>query len=125
MPTRSTKQFACPVQFSLSIIAGKWKPSILWQLHQGTSRFAELEAAMPGVSHKVLTQQLRELERDGIVQRDVRGKAWNGVDYSLTPFGRTLRPALDALAHWGKENHRRFGVSLMRSPSRPACSGLN
>lgn len=121
MASSNPRHFDCPVQFSLSVIAGKWKPSILWRLQQGTRRFAELETTMPGISHKVLAQQLRELERDGIVHREVRGKVWLGVEYSLTPLGRTLRPALDALAIWGKRNHGRFGVELAIAPACQAA----
>lgn len=110
------RQYACPVEVTLSVIGGKWKPLILWELRAGPRRFSELETAIPAISHKVLTQQLRELERDAVISRHVLGRANSGrarhVDYALSEFGRTLRPVLNSMAKWAKEHHAHLGVIL-------------
>ena len=96
----------CPVEITLDVIAGRWKPAILWELRAGRRRFTELLASLPGVTHQVLTRQLRQLERDGIVTRTVRSGAVRHVEYTLSDFGRTLRPSLNALARWAKMHRR-------------------
>ena len=95
----------CSVREALNVIEGKWKPIILYYLVQNTKRFGELRKLMPDATQKMLTQQLRELERDGIVTRKIYQQVPPKVEYSLTPYGRTLKPVLDALCKWGK-NHR-------------------
>jgi DNA-binding HxlR family transcriptional regulator len=97
----------CPVEITLGFIAGRWKPAILWELRGGRRRYTELLASVPGISHQVLTRQLRQLERDGIVTRTVQAGAARHVEYALSPFGRTLRPSLNALAGWAKAHHAR------------------
>ena len=97
--------FSCPVELTLAIIGGKWKPGILWQLHDGPRHFNELQRSLPRVTHKVLTSQLRQLERDGIVTRS------DGA-YVLSDFGQTLRIALDELAAWVKVNSSRYGAVI-------------
>lgn len=104
------KTFACPVDVTLSLIHGKWKPMILWLLSARSRRFSDFQAAMPQVAHKVLSQQLRQLEADGLIGRTVRDAQGQRMDYRLTEFGRSLRPALNALATWGKVHHRALGV---------------
>jgi DNA-binding HxlR family transcriptional regulator len=105
--------FACPVDVALSVIHGKWKPAILWSLAGGTCRFRDFQAALPQVAHKVLSEQLRQLEADGVIERRGREDADTGTEYVLTGFGRTLRPALNALASWGKAHHRELGVDYL------------
>jgi DNA-binding HxlR family transcriptional regulator len=95
----------CSVRAALSVIGGKWKPVIARYLMLGTRRFGELRKLMPDVTQKMLTQQLRELERDGIVARKVHQQVPPKVEYSLTSYGKTLRPLLHALCKWG-EKHR-------------------
>ncbi len=97
--------FNCPVELTLAVICGKWKPGILWQLHDGPRHFNDLQRAMSGITHKVLTTQLRQLERHGIVSR-IDGA------YALSDFGQTLRRALDELATWGKANSARYGAII-------------
>jgi DNA-binding HxlR family transcriptional regulator len=105
--------YACPVQLTIDIVGGKWKPLILWLLRSGRPRrFNDLHRAMPDVAHKVLTQHLRQLERDGVVARTVIGEPHRQVEYCLTSFGATLRPALNEMAAWAKQHHRRFGATL-------------
>lgn len=95
------KTYLCPVEVTLEIVEGRWKAPILWLLHGKTLRFSELKRAMPGVTQRVLTQQLRELERDGALRRKVFPVVPPKVEYSLTPLGDSLRPVLDVMCSWG------------------------
>ena len=103
----------CPVETTLAVIGGKWKPLILWRLKSGVWRFGELQRLVPGVTRKMLTQHLRELERDGIVARKVYSEVPLKVEYSLTEYGQTLRPLLKELCDWGQRHERR--VKLIES----------
>jgi DNA-binding HxlR family transcriptional regulator len=97
-------QFTCGLDATLRVIAGKWKPLILYFLLQGPNRYGELKRAVRGVSDKVLIQQLKELEADGILRRTDYKEVPPRVDYSLTPLGRSLAEALAPLCTWGAEN---------------------
>jgi DNA-binding HxlR family transcriptional regulator len=103
-----TRKYNCPVEAALDVIGGKWKVVILCWLKQGMHRFGELRRRLPGVSERMLTQQLRELERDGIVQRKVYPEVPPRVEYTLTPFGDTLRPLMDMLNRWGETHMKRI-----------------
>ena len=94
------------VATTLSVMGGKWKPLILCQLFKKPRRFNELET-IPGVSPKVLTQQLRELEQDGLVQRIVVQVVPPHVEYRMTDYGETLCPVLRTMAQWGEEHETR------------------
>src|SRR6266851_4049637 len=99
----------CPVNAVLRIIAGKWKPLILCELRHGARRFSELRRDIPGISEKVLSANLRDLETDAIVsRREFHEGAVLATEYAFTAYGRTLIPALTALAEWGLE-HQRLG----------------
>jgi DNA-binding HxlR family transcriptional regulator len=100
---KNSKQYQCPVEATLEVIGGKWKPIILWQLKAEKMRFSGLQQSMQGISPKMLTKQLRELEEDGLVLREVHPEIPPKVEYSLTDFGKTVLPVLDALCHWGNE----------------------
>jgi len=100
--TEDTKQYICGVAVSLEIIGGKWKGVILWHLCHKTLRFSQLRRRLQGVTQKMLTQQLRELERDGLVNRKVYAEVPPRVEYSLTDLGRTLEPTLRQLCDWGR-----------------------
>lgn len=89
---------------ALNVIGGKWKPMILHMLSAGTMRFGDLKKNIPPVSQKMLTQQLRELESDGIVKRTMYAEVPPRVEYSLTDRGRSLKPILDDLYEWGQQN---------------------
>lgn len=93
--------YFCPVTATVSVMGGKWKSIILWNLFQDTRRFGELKRRIPKITQKMLTQQLRELERDGIVHREVYPVVPPKVEYSLTEDGHTLVPILQAMAEWG------------------------
>ena len=92
----------CPAEATLEVIGGRWKVPILWHLLKGTLRFSELRRALPGVTQKMLTQQLRELERQGVVRRTVYPQVPPKVEYSLTDRGASLKPVVDAMCKWGK-----------------------
>lgn len=97
------KLFNCEKELTLSVIGGKWKMLILWHLgKEGTKRFGELKSLMPGITQRMLVNQLRELEEDLIVERKVYPVVPPKVEYSLTEQGRTLMPILDAMYEWGK-----------------------
>ena len=93
----------CPVVNTLDIIGGKWKVLILYYLNGETRRFNELQRLLAGITQRMLTLQLRELENDGIVHRKVYPQVPPKVEYSLTEFGRTLMPVIEAMHHWGEQ----------------------
>lgn len=94
--------YACPVEIAVAVIGGKWKAVILYHLLDGTKRFGELKKLYPRISQRILTLQLRELERDQIVARKVFPEVPPRVEYSLTAFGRSLEPLIRELKAWGK-----------------------
>jgi DNA-binding HxlR family transcriptional regulator len=94
----------CPMVAAINVIGGKWKPVVLHMLSEETMRFGELKKNIPPISQKMLTQQLRELELDGIVKRTVYAEVPPRVEYSLTERGATLKPILEDLYQWGREN---------------------
>jgi DNA-binding HxlR family transcriptional regulator len=98
----------CPVEVTLAVIGGKWKPLILWHLSEGgVRRFLELQRTIPGITRKMLTQHLRELERDGVVARQIFDEMPLRVEYSLTKYGQTLRPLMRVLCDWGSKHEAR------------------
>ena len=106
---------SCPVQATINVLSGKWKVQAVWRLSFGPLRFAELRDLLRGVSEKVLTAQLRELEKDGIVNRAAAPSSPPKVTYSLSPSGQTLIPLLEGLCDWGS---KQFGIkpNLPRHP---------
>lgn len=101
---------ACLVETTLSLIGDKWKVLILRDLITGTKRFGELKKSIGTVSQKVLTAQLRNMEENGLVHREVYAEVPPRVEYSLTELGQSLKPILDALQNWGeeyKQNHEK------------------
>lgn len=104
----------CPVKLTASIIGGKWKPMLLFYLEGKTRRFCELQRLIPGLTKKMLTQHLRELERDGIVQRKVFAEVPPHVEYSLTRHGESLKPILKLMSAWGTRHQARYGMTVRR-----------
>lgn len=92
----------CPIEVSLEVIGGMWKVIIVRELRQGTQRYNQLHRALKGVTHKMLTQQLRELERDAVISRKVYPQVPPKVEYSLTSLGQSLDPLLDSMHAWGE-----------------------
>lgn len=99
------------VQEALSVVGGKWKATILWHLNRQTMRFNELNRTLPNITRKMLTQQLRELEQDGIIHRHVYPVVPPKVEYSLTEYGKTVCPIFQALNDWGQK-HRDYQQKL-------------
>ena len=91
----------CPAELTVKLIAGRWKIVSLWYLFQDVKRFSELRRALTGVTQKVLTQQLREMERDGMIARQVFAQVPLKVEYSVTPLGASLKPVVEAMHQWG------------------------
>ncbi|MFC8718575.1 winged helix-turn-helix transcriptional regulator [Kitasatospora sp. NPDC057198] len=109
--------YVCGIDAALDVVSGKWKGLILWELHaHRVRRFAELRRGLPGVSEKMLTQHLRELEEDGLVHREVHAEVPPRVEYSLTEDGRSLNRALAPLGDWGTERVRREGLATATLP---------
>jgi DNA-binding HxlR family transcriptional regulator len=107
-------RLTCAVETTLDIIGGRWKVLILHELFQGVRRFNELHRALNGVTQKMLTQQLRELEDAGIIHREVYPQVPPKVEYSLTALGQTLEPILDAMHNWGNQ----YNQSRLEPPEK-------
>src|SRR5437588_8708240 len=116
------KIYNCPVEAAVDVFGGKWKALILWWLQGRTWRFAELRRQIPGITEKMLTRQLRELEADGIVDRRVYATVPPKVEYSLTEYGRSLKRALRALCDWGRHHMERIGA-VETLPDKAAAPG--
>lgn len=110
----SERLYECGLDAAVDVVGGKWKPLVLWALSVQPRRFGALRRELPGVSEKVLTQQLRELERDGIVRRTVHAQVPPHVEYSLTELGASLEQALAPLGEWG-ERHLAHIVAVRRT----------
>lgn len=95
--------FTCPVEATIQLIGGKYKAVILWHLMNKTLRYSELHKLMPKATDKMLAQQLRELENDGLINRKVYPVIPPKTEYSLTDFGKSLTPILDELCNWGEK----------------------
>lgn len=95
------------MQITLDVIGGKWKPVVLYNLQNKTMRFNELCRAIPAITQKMLTQQLREMEHDGLVKRKIYPEIPPRVEYSITSYGKTLNPILTSMTEWGKKHTQR------------------
>ena len=107
-PSRS-EDLPCSVGDAVDVFASRWKGQILWYLQDGPQRFMELRRQIPAVSPKVLTQKLRELERDGLVRREHHPEIPPRVEYSMTPLGRSVLPVLETIESWWKEHGAKVG----------------
>ncbi|MBQ7841292.1 MAG: helix-turn-helix transcriptional regulator [Lachnospiraceae bacterium] len=114
----SSKNENCPVSATLRLIGGKYKALLLWHLTDKTLRFNQLQKLVPEATPKMLTQQLRELEQDGLILRTVYPVVPPRVEYSLTKLGKSLFPILNAMYHWGAALMEKEGLT-------PECSMTN
>jgi DNA-binding HxlR family transcriptional regulator len=109
-------EFNCEKELTLSILSGKWKIVILWHLgHEGAHRYGELFRLFKNISNRILTKQLRELEQDGIIYRNIYPEIPPKVEYLLTDLGKTLIPIVDAMFDWGKANMQYYAELARQS----------
>ncbi|SDT62293.1 winged helix-turn-helix transcriptional regulator [Pseudomonas prosekii] len=113
-PQDEIEAFACPVAFTVGVIGGKWKSLILFHLMSGTKRFNELRRLIPDITQRMLTLQLRELEVDGVIHREIYREVPPKVEYSLTELGNSLAPLVSAMREWGAVHERKI-LELRRS----------
>ncbi|AFY43042.1 helix-turn-helix domain-containing protein [Nostoc sp. PCC 7107] len=112
----SDRRLTCEVENTLKVIGGRWKVLIIRELITDVKRFGELQRALPGITQKMLTQQLREMEEDGIVHRQVYAQIPPKVEYSLTTLGESLKPILYAMHNWAVEHlPQNSGVRIQES----------
>jgi DNA-binding HxlR family transcriptional regulator len=105
------KEYACTFEIAMDLIGGKWKPIIIWHLGtEGTKRFSELKKLLTKITQKMLTQQLRELEKDNLVERKVYAQVPPKVEYSLTDLGKSLMPILRMMCDWGEDYYEKMDV---------------
>jgi DNA-binding HxlR family transcriptional regulator len=100
----------CPIVPALDVIGGRWKPLVVYHIYCGAQRFGELQRKLPAISKTMLTQQLRELERDGLLHRQVLAEVPPRVEYTLTELGLSLLPVLRAIGSWGRQLKEGNGV---------------
>ena len=112
--------FGCPVQGTINVLSGKWKVLLVWHLGFGPRRFAELRDLLPGISEKVLTAQLRQLQSDGVLERKTKASVPPQVTYFLSKAGEELIPVMTDLCHWGT---RHLGIPPNLPMIRRARSG--
>lgn len=112
------KDFHCALDVTMSFIGGKWKTVVLWYLRKDKKRFSELKKRIPDITEKMLSLQLKELEKDGIVKRKVFAEVPPRVEYCLTDFGKTLIPVLEAIAGWGRDLGRDNGQMMEKDKKK-------
>ncbi len=105
---KTQQQYGCPAEAALDVIGGKWKGVILYHLMDGEKRFGELSRLLPGVTQRMLTLQLRELEEDEVIHREIYKQIPPKVEYSLTEFGRSLEPTITLMCRWGEQYMNRL-----------------
>ncbi len=117
------RDFDCPVAAALDVLGGRWKGQILYYLLRGPTRFGALRRLVPGATQRMLTLQLRELEADGVIHREVYREVPPRVEYSLTPFGMSLRPIIEAMERWGSRYMEQ--IAALRAPEPWDSPGKN
>ncbi len=118
MKTTKKEDRVCPIEENVKIFGGKWKASILFHLSEGQCRFNELRRRIPAVTQRMLTQQLRDLERDGLVIREQFNEIPPRVEYSLSPIGVSLGPIFEAIAAWGERHSDAIEAARTRYDQR-------
>ena len=121
-PRRPNPVSGCPLTAALAAIGGKWKLIVIYWLAESPKHFAAIRQVMPGISQKVLTEQLRELVDDGIVQRQPKGPVPAPVEYSLTSYGQLLLPLVEDMRLWGRAHIERLTSQIERSRTNPRLS---
>jgi DNA-binding HxlR family transcriptional regulator len=101
---KKNTSYECPVTATLSVIGGRWKPILIWTLSNGGRRFGQLATIISGISRKILTEQLRELEESGLVIRTQYNETPPRVEYALSEKGKSLKPVMKAMSIWGMEH---------------------
>jgi DNA-binding HxlR family transcriptional regulator len=122
--TSQQERAACPLYTAIAVIEGRWKPMLFQRLAARAHGFGELRRAMPGVASKVLREQLRQMQADGLVARRALGPAHAGVQYRLTPYGRTLGPVFQTLWQWGTRHLARRDARKGTFVSPPAAAAM-
>ena len=115
-PRKPSSLGHCPITATLNVIGGKRKGQIWWRLSSGIRRFGELQRSIPEITPKMLTQQLRELERDGVVSRIVYPEVPPKVEYCLTEYGKTLAPVFASMSEWGGSHLQRSRQPRLSHP---------
>jgi DNA-binding HxlR family transcriptional regulator len=108
----------CPVETTARIVGGRWKAAVLEQLFQSPKRFSELKRSIAGITQRTLAQQLRDLQSTGIVERTVYPDRPPRVVYTVTPLGKSLRPLLNAMCHWGRSHSAAMALKKLRASDR-------
>jgi len=108
----------CPVETTARIVGGRWRGAVLEQLFEGAKRFSELKRGIAGITQRTLSQQLRQLQSTGIVERTVYPDTPPRVVYAITPLGKSLRPLLEAMCHWGKSHSAAMALRKLRASDR-------
>jgi len=114
-PSMAKRPELCPVEATARIVGGRWKGVVLEQLFHGTKRFSELKRGITGITQRALAQQLRELQNTGIVERTVYPDRPPRVVYAISPLGKSLKPLLDAMCHWGKSHSASMALKKLRA----------
>ncbi len=110
MDNHKEEIYSCPIEYTMNLIAGKWKMVILWHLSQEkVMRYGEIKKTLNNITHKMLSQQLKELEADGFINRVAYSQIPPKVEYSLTKLGESFLPVMKSLSSWG-ENHLKGDV---------------
>jgi DNA-binding HxlR family transcriptional regulator len=102
--------YHCALDVTMELVGGKWKTIVLWYLRKDKKRFSELRRQIPGITEKMLSMQLRQLEKDGFISRTIHPEVPPRVEYELTPRGRTLQPLLEEIAKWGRMMGEQHGT---------------
>ncbi len=105
MEDKNRTKYSCPIEYTMDLIAGKWKLIILWHLSQEkVMRYGEIKSTLNNITHKMLSQQLKELEADGFIHREAYPQIPPKVEYSLTKLGESFLPIVESMSNWGKNN---------------------
>jgi DNA-binding HxlR family transcriptional regulator len=118
MAQSPVRTYSCPIEVTVEVVGGRWKPVILWHLRRHkVLRHGELRRMIPGITQKVLTQQLRQLQADGLVARTQYPEMPPRVEYAMTDYGQELQGLLDEFCAWGERHAQRAGISIVKPES--------